>query len=199
MALGIAFDGMQPMADMLDLARRAEGRGVHSLWMAEHMGYRDAVAGSMALLAATRSCTVAPSAISIYARHPMIVAMTAATLEEFGPGRTVVVLATGNPRALGELGLDVAQPLVRMREYVEVLRALYDASLSYLDHHVGRLLEFLRRQPGYADTWVVVTADHGELLGEHGRLGHHCQLDDQLLRVPLIVRYPRGQASRPGT
>jgi arylsulfatase A-like enzyme len=72
------------------------------------------------------------------------------------------------------------------------MMALYDGSLSSLDHHLGRLLDLLRALPGYDDTWVVVTADHGEMLGEHGRLGHDCQLYEEVLRVPLVIRAPRG-------
>jgi arylsulfatase A-like enzyme len=74
------------------------------------------------------------------------------------------------------------------------MAALYDAALSFLDVHLGRLLDFLRAQPGYEDTWVVVTSDHGEMLGEHDRLGHDCQLYDEILRVPLVVHAPRGAA-----
>lgn len=123
--VGLALDGMIPVAAMLELARHAERLGVPSLWMAEHMGYRDGLASSMALLGATTTATVAPTAISVYSRHPMITAMTAATLQEFAPGRTLFVLASGNPRALGELGLDVRQPLAHMREYTAILRALW--------------------------------------------------------------------------
>lgn len=71
------------------------------------------------------------------------------------------------------------------------LRALYDDALSYLDHHLGRLLAALDAQPDRDRTWIIVTADHGEQLGEDGRLGHDCVLYPQILRVPLVVRYPR--------
>ena len=74
------------------------------------------------------------------------------------------------------------------------LRALYDDALSYLDDQVGRLLEALDAQPDRDRTWIVVTADHGEQLGEHGRLGHDCVLYPEVMRVPLIVRYPPGSA-----
>jgi arylsulfatase A-like enzyme len=40
------------------------------------------------------------------------------------------------------------------------------------------------------DTIVVVTADHGESLGEHGLMGHHVLLHEEVLRVPLVVRAP---------
>jgi arylsulfatase A-like enzyme len=74
------------------------------------------------------------------------------------------------------------------------LRALYDDAVSYLDHHVGRLLAALDGEADRDNTWIVVTADHGEQLGEHGRLGHDCVLYPEVMRVPLIVRYPRGSA-----
>ncbi len=125
MTVGIALDGMVSMAEMLALVRRAEERGVASVWMAEHLGYRDAVSASMAFLAASSRITVVPTAVSVYSRHPMIAAMTAATLEETAPGRTIVSLASGNPRALGEIGLTADRPVVVTREYVEVLRALW--------------------------------------------------------------------------
>ena len=136
MAAGVALDGMVPITEMVDLARRAEAQGVPSLWMAEHMGYRDGLASSMAFLGATRSLTVAPTAISVYSRHPMITAMTAATLEEFAPGRTLLVLASGNPRALQEMGLGVAHPLTVIREYVDIVRALWRGEpVTYAGEH----------------------------------------------------------------
>jgi 5,10-methylenetetrahydromethanopterin reductase len=135
-AAGVALDGMVPIGEMVDLARRAEARGVPSLWMAEHMGYRDGLASSMAFLAATRAITVAPTAISVFARHPMITAMTAATLEELAPGRTLLVLASGNPRALQEMGLAVSRPASLTREYVEVVRGLWRGEpLTYAGEH----------------------------------------------------------------
>jgi arylsulfatase A-like enzyme len=85
-------------------------------------------------------------------------------------------------------------------EEADHLRALYDDSLSYLDHHLGRLLTALDAQGDRDHTWVIVTADHGEALGEHQRLGHDCVLYQQVLHVPLVMRYPRDSpgAARPG-
>ncbi len=42
------------------------------------------------------------------------------------------------------------------------------------------------------DPMIIVTSDHGQLLGEKGRLGHGYTLDDEVLRVPFYVRYPSG-------
>jgi arylsulfatase A-like enzyme len=75
------------------------------------------------------------------------------------------------------------------------LLARYDAELAFMDAHFGRLLEGLRARGSYDTALIVVTADHGELLGEHGRLGHGETLTEPELRIPLLVKYPHG-ASR---
>jgi arylsulfatase A-like enzyme len=67
---------------------------------------------------------------------------------------------------------------------------LYDAEIRAMDEHIGSFLEWLRGRGELDRTLVVVTADHGERLGERGLLGHEALMDPYLLRVPLIVRYP---------
>ncbi|MFH0903555.1 MAG: sulfatase [Pseudomonadota bacterium] len=71
------------------------------------------------------------------------------------------------------------------------IRALYDGEVSYHDEHLGRFLA-ATRQLGILDrTLLVVTADHGEELNDHGKLGHGHTLYDELVRAPLLVRYPK--------
>lgn len=71
------------------------------------------------------------------------------------------------------------------------LNALYDAEILYMDHYIGKLLEVLRTQGLYEDTWIIVTADHGELMGEHGKMGHGDFLTQQEIHIPLFMKYPR--------
>jgi 5,10-methylenetetrahydromethanopterin reductase len=137
--VGVALDGMIPLRAMLDLVRLAEHLGVPDVWMAEHMGYRDGLTTSMAILSATTTTVVAPTAIGIFTRHPMIAAMSAATLDELAPGRTLLVLATGNPRALGELGVPVERPVTAMREYAAVIRALWRGAPTTFPGEIFRL------------------------------------------------------------
>jgi len=73
---------------------------------------------------------------------------------------------------------------------LNVWRALYAAEVAYTDHHMGRLIDWLRDTGQLDDTLVIVVADHGENLGEHGLLGHRFCVYDTLLHVPLVVRYP---------
>jgi arylsulfatase A-like enzyme len=68
---------------------------------------------------------------------------------------------------------------------LETIRALYRGEIRYLDALVGRLLDAVP-----ANTIVAITADHGEEFLDHGQCGHYKTLYDEVLRVPLIVRYP---------
>ncbi len=75
-------------------------------------------------------------------------------------------------------------------ETVEYFRAMYDASIRYVDDVLRDFFAELGRL-GLADqTTVVVTSDHGEEFGQHGRLGH-TQVYPESLRVPLVVAHPR--------
>jgi len=69
----------------------------------------------------------------------------------------------------------------------------YDAEIAYVDHELGRLLEGIaQRRPGER-LLVVVTADHGESLGEHGEPTHSIFVYEATQRVPLLVVLPDGR------
>ncbi len=74
--------------------------------------------------------------------------------------------------------------------------ALYDGEIRYTDDELGRLFRWLRERGLWERTLVVVTADHGELLGERGDWGHERWLWEPLVHVPLLVK-PAGPG-RPG-
>lgn len=190
MPIGVALDGMIPIGEMTELARRAEERGIGSLWMAEHMGYRDAVSASMAFLGATSRITVAPTAVSVYSRHPMIAAMTAATLEEAAPGRTIFSLASGNPRALAEMGLAVERPVAVTREYVEAVRALWAGGPVSLKGHVFTLQDARLHLPPARPIPIYLAAMGPRMLQLAGELGDGVVLSAGL--SPAYIRHSLG-------
>jgi len=73
--------------------------------------------------------------------------------------------------------------------------ALYDGEILYMDHYTGQLWKKLEQEKLYDDTLIIVTADHGELLGEHDTFGHGQFLYQEELRVPLLVKYPSGEVA----
>jgi len=68
----------------------------------------------------------------------------------------------------------------------------YDAGIHWIDANLGRLIDHLRADGRLDRTIVVVTADHGEELWDHGRFFHGRSLYDEQLHVPLVVRLPDG-------
>jgi arylsulfatase A-like enzyme len=83
-------------------------------------------------------------------------------------------------------------PLAIRRRYPPAERSESDylASIRYLDEQVDRILTTLAERGVLDRTIVIVTSDHGELLGEHGLQGHARSLYKDVLHVPLFVRYP---------
>jgi len=76
-------------------------------------------------------------------------------------------------------------------EELEWLHSQYDAELRFQDQQLGRLFDRLRAAGRYDEALIIVTADHGENLGEHGRLSHGFSLDAPETHVPLLVKFPR--------
>ena len=70
------------------------------------------------------------------------------------------------------------------------LRWLYGQAVSMVDHTVGLMLEDLEAAGVLDDTAVILTADHGENLGEQHLLGHTRSMDQRLIHVPLIMAGP---------
>ncbi|MCK4305268.1 MAG: sulfatase-like hydrolase/transferase [Candidatus Eisenbacteria sp.] len=71
------------------------------------------------------------------------------------------------------------------------VRAAYDSELAYVDHQLGQLAQNLRSTELLDDILLVITADHGEFLGERFTFGHPRLLFNPVLRIPLVIRYPR--------
>ena len=75
------------------------------------------------------------------------------------------------------------------------IRDLYDAEVLYQDSILGNLFDFLNSNGLAERTIVILTADHGEELMEHGFIGHAstseaATLFDEVIRIPLLIRVP---------
>ena len=124
--LGMRFDGFDSVGETVEIATQAENAGADTIWMAEHLGYREAAVSCMAFLQRTKRAMVCPTAIMPYLWHPMPTAMQFATMAELAPGRVGICISVGNLLNLRESGIAKPEKPVRViREFVEALRALW--------------------------------------------------------------------------
>ncbi len=101
--------------------------------------------------------------------------------ERFGP----------RPRDISALLDKVAKgiPPTRMEETDEITR-LYDAEIAYTDEMIGRLFDELEALGLYEDSLIIITSDHGEAFFEHDHWEHSQTLYEEIIRTPLIVKWP---------
>jgi len=80
---------------------------------------------------------------------------------------------------------------VDLERHLPVLRDLYAAEVSYVDHCLGRLLEAMEKMKLLDDTIVVFTTDHGTHLGEQGYIQKQpALLNSLVMHLPLVIRHP---------
>ena len=111
------------------------------------------------------------------------------------------------PKTVWELGKELSPTIkrgIRSSIWVESLPARhqfseetlteinlrYDVEMCYIDTQVGLLIEQLKNEDLFDNTIFIITADHGELLGEHQMLGHQFSVHEALRHVPLIIWAP---------
>jgi arylsulfatase A-like enzyme len=81
------------------------------------------------------------------------------------------------------------EPLTELQH--RVINDMYDAEVASEDYMLRHLYQYLDEPEVRENTLVFITSDHGEGLDHHHFVGHSLVVYDDLVRVPLIVRYPR--------
>ncbi|MFA6290644.1 MAG: sulfatase-like hydrolase/transferase [Victivallales bacterium] len=79
---------------------------------------------------------------------------------------------------------------------IAVSIARYYGICTLIDDAFGAIIESLKRNGRFDNTWIIFTSDHGEMLGEHGMIGKGEYLLDDLIRIPLAIKAPAGIPSR---
>lgn len=67
----------------------------------------------------------------------------------------------------------------------------YDSEIKQMDSAIGELLKLLKELGMYDNCIIIITSDHGESFGEHGLMLHTPAVYEELVKVPLIVKYPK--------
>lgn len=125
LGLSLGYWGSRPAQEMVGLVQEAERLGYDSLWTAEAYG-SDALTPLAWLGALTSRIKLGSGIMQMSARVPAMTAMTAATLDLLSGGRVLLGLGVSGPQVVeGWHGQPYGKPLVRTREYVEIVRAIW--------------------------------------------------------------------------
>ncbi|TDC50000.1 LLM class flavin-dependent oxidoreductase [Jiangella ureilytica] len=119
---------------LVPVARAVEEHGFASIWSTEDYFATAGVAGAATVLAATEEIRVGTGVVSVYARHPGLLAMEAGTLASVHPGRFVLGIGVGGSWWLDQQGIEHRRPLGAVRGTVEALRALWAGETLTGDH-----------------------------------------------------------------
>ncbi|MCI0800917.1 MAG: LLM class flavin-dependent oxidoreductase, partial [Chloroflexi bacterium] len=130
--IGVGFSGGMSPQDIVECVKVAEDLGYESAWVAEgHGGDQFSVLTACAV--ATKRIKLGTSITSVYVRTPPTIAMAAASVDYFSNGRFILGVGTSHKvQVEPEHGLEFTRPVQRLRECVDIVRAiLKDSDVNY--------------------------------------------------------------------
>jgi 5,10-methylenetetrahydromethanopterin reductase len=135
MRLGLGFLAeVFTIDEKVRYASMGEKNGFDSAWVAEHYFSRDAIVTATAILSRTTRMKVGTAVINPYTRHPGLLAMTSATLDEMSKGRFILGLGTSFPRWIEvQMKIDYGKPMTSLMESLRIVRALLDRSADTVE------------------------------------------------------------------
>ncbi|MFH1755192.1 MAG: sulfatase-like hydrolase/transferase, partial [Candidatus Latescibacterota bacterium] len=77
-------------------------------------------------------------------------------------------------------------------EDIQYVSNMYMGEINFTDSQVGRFIDRLKELGMYDNSMIIITSDHGEEFWEHQQFEHGHTLYDELVHVPLIIKYPAG-------
>ena len=75
-------------------------------------------------------------------------------------------------------------------KFIDQWRLKYAEQVEYVTNKILEIMHILINKEVFDRSLVIVTSDHGQLLGEYGRINHGIFLYDELLKIPLLIKYP---------
>jgi 5,10-methylenetetrahydromethanopterin reductase len=130
--LGVGVDGTTSMSETLALVKEAEGLGFHSFWLSEGYHSRSAVVRATVIALSTSRIRIGLGILSPHTKHPALLAMDAASLDEVARGR--VILGVGTVKnALRKHGFERAGATQVVNEAIDLLKGLLSGQLVHYE------------------------------------------------------------------
>ncbi|MGN6731876.1 MAG: LLM class flavin-dependent oxidoreductase [Candidatus Binatia bacterium] len=125
--IGVGTDGATSMSETVDLAKRAEALGFHSFWLAEGYHSRSAVVRATLIAAATSRIKIGLGILSPHTKHPALLAMDAASIDEITRNR--VILGVGRVlNVLRKHAINSGGTLQLVKESIEIVKGILSGS-----------------------------------------------------------------------
>jgi 5,10-methylenetetrahydromethanopterin reductase len=123
-AIGMRVSGAIPPRRCVDLAQAAEQAGLASVWFAENPFQRGVMATAGACATATERVRIGIGVVNPYGRHPTLIAMDFAALDELSGGRAILGIGSGIAAAVRRMGFADNRPVTAVREAIGVIRPM---------------------------------------------------------------------------
>ncbi len=132
MRVALGFNTDVPVKETTEYVSLAEEKNFDSFWLHEHSFGRDAISYLSVAAQLTSRIKLGVACLSPYVRHPVLLAMTAATLQESSHGREILGLGTAFPMRLDLLGLGHEKPIAALKDTIEICRGVWSGdTLNY--------------------------------------------------------------------
>lgn len=146
---GLCFLDRPSTDEQLELVRLADKKGFESVWVCETRLVRDAISVLGSFASITKSIKLATGVINIWTRVASLTALTLATLDEISHGRAVLGLGAYWDPLAWKQGIERRKPLRAMKEYVEVVRRLFNLERFTFEGEIVKVRD-LELDLGYA-------------------------------------------------
>jgi 5,10-methylenetetrahydromethanopterin reductase len=149
--------GDHSLADIVRYARAAERFGYDGFWLTEESG-KEAFSVETVVANSTKKIKIGTGIVNIYSRTPTLLAMSISTLDEISDRRAFLGLGTGGVGFITRgHGLEIKDPVNRMREYVKIIRKLLTHERFSYQGTYFNIKEFqLREKPPRADVPIYL-------------------------------------------
>lgn len=138
--------GDHSLGDIIRYAKAAEKLGYDGFWLTEESG-KEAFSVLATVAARTKKIRVGTGIVNIYSRSPTLLAMSASTLDEISNRRAFLGLGTGGVGFITRgHGLEIKDPLNRMKEYVQIIRKLFSHERFSYEGTYFHIKDFLLRE-----------------------------------------------------
>lgn len=199
---GLLLWSETPTRELLDLVELAEALGYAELWYTDIRFQRDCYVGLALAAAHSQRILLGPGVSDPYSRHPAVIAMAMATLDELSGGRMQLGLGTGGS-GLAEMGVTKQRPLAALREAIELVRSMLTGEpVDFRGEFYQLTGTGLGFRPVRPSMPIFVATHSPQTLAMSGRLADGVLLANLNRReavehATLVIREAEAKAGRP--